>query len=47
MKKILYVQSDPKLNGSGKALLNLIISIKDQYEIEVFLPDANDELGKN
>lgn len=45
MKKILYVQSDSKLNGSGKALLNLIISIKDQYEIEVFLPDANDELG--
>ena len=22
-------------------------AIKDQYEIEVFLPDANDELGKN
>lgn len=46
MKRILYVQSDSKLNGSGKALLNIISTIKGKYEIEVFLPNANDELGK-
>lgn len=44
--KILYIQSDPKLNGSGKALFNLISSIYKEHEIEVFMPDANDELGK-
>lgn len=33
MKKILYVQSDPKLNGSGKALLNLIISITQLSQV--------------
>lgn len=44
--KILYIQSDPKLNGSGKALFNLISSIHKENEIEVFMPNANDELGK-
>lgn len=44
--KIIYIQPDISLSGSSKALLNIIKYLKEENEIEVFIPTVESPLGR-